>query len=54
MSDCMVVRSSHIGSVKDNLRRIMLNGRWDDHRELGGTLESYMLHVCVCFIFSKQ
>ena len=32
MSDCMVVGSSRIDSVKDNLSSIMLNGRSEDQR----------------------
>ena len=36
MSDCMVVRSSRIGSVKDNLPRRMEGRDMSDEREMRG------------------
>ena len=42
MSDCMVVRSSRIGSVKDNLSRRM-EGR--KTRELGGFTAIYIFYI---------
>ena len=45
MSDCMVVRSSRIGSVKDNLSRRM-EGR--KTREIG---EFIRIYIFLVFIF---